>query len=47
MKLFSICLLILLTSCQSFKKNEDNIKKAAHDVVDEAIDGVDKKTSKK
>lgn len=47
MKLFSICLLLLLTSCQSIEKNEPQLKQVAHDAVDEMIDDVVDEVEKK
>lgn len=38
MKIFSIVMLILLTSCNAFLKNADNFKIFGHDIVDEEVD---------
>lgn len=38
MRKFSILCLLLLTSCNSFIKNEDSIKKFGHDAFDEELD---------
>lgn len=40
MKLISICMLLVLTSCGILVKNEDAIKKIGHDAVDESVDEV-------
>lgn len=47
MKKFSIAMLLLLTSCQAFEKNEASLKQTAHDVVDEVIDDTVEKADKK
>ncbi len=47
MKNISICMLLLLSSCDAIKQNESSIKKIAHDVVDEAIDDLDKQKNSK
>lgn len=38
MKLFSIFVLLVLTSCEALEKNESSLKKTAHDAIDEMID---------
>ena len=40
MKFFSIVMLTLLTGCGAILKNEREIKKFGHDVVDEQVDQV-------
>lgn len=40
MKILSIVMLVLLTSCSAFVKHKDDLKPMAHDMVDEAIDEV-------
>lgn len=47
MKNISICMLLLLSSCDAIKQNESSIKKIAHDVVDEAIDDFDNQKKSK
>lgn len=38
MKIISICMLLVLTSCTAIEKNEASVKKIAHDAIDEVID---------
>jgi hypothetical protein len=38
MKLISIVMMCLLTSCNAFIKHKDDLKPMTHDMVDEAID---------
>ena len=40
MKIFSIVLILLLTSCGAFVKNEDQIKKFGYDIVDEEVNEI-------
>lgn len=47
MKLISTIVVLLLTSCQAFEKNEPQIKQVAHDTVDEIIDDAAKDIEKK
>lgn len=36
----TILSMICITSCQTFKKDRQEIKKVTHDLIDEAVDGV-------
>ena len=47
MKKFSICLLLLLTSCNALVKHKDDFKPIAHDMVDEGIDNAAASASEK
>jgi hypothetical protein len=38
MKFFSIVMMCLLTSCNTFYAHKDDLKPIAHDMTDEAID---------
>lgn len=40
MKIFSIVMLILLTSCNALVKHTDDFKSLGHDVVDEEVDEI-------
>lgn len=40
MKIFSIVMLILLTSCNALVKHENDFKVISHDVMDEEIDEI-------
>lgn len=38
MKLFSILLVLVLSSCATLARDKDEIKKIGHDIVDDSID---------
>lgn len=46
MKIISIVMLILLTSCTALSKHENDLKLFGHDVMDEELDDLAKNTGK-